>query len=463
MRINIYEFYKCNRLFPRHQILTILFILLVNKPVSSEEWVAFGPSKAAFSSIMIDPLQPDKIYAFGYGNMGYSKNSGRSFEYLQHQATGLRSITLGDVPGLLYAISPRLNDTGPRDASIMTSINYGISWDKISDVPSISPQGDKKTNLLNLVVDPKNKQIFYGIVEYTGEQIYSGRTISRYSKHALIRSIDKGKSWSVVSSLFDGYYPTISIAADEHSTLYVTANLGLYKSVDSGLSWQLIYRVTPYPCDYSSNVRCGLVGITYTKVSPVNSDILYISDFDYSEDFYPTQSNFLRSENGGKSWSVIFDSSLPGIDVNSLIPDSQDENIVYAYGRQYQTDETKISSKHAIVGRSHDKGKTWTIPIDLSKYSRITDLEIDPVNNQHIFVTIDDDVFFSTDGLKTIERSNANARYKGGTIFFGKNNLSRYFLGEDGLYKLNDGGIQWEKRISSCEPPFKVSPVDEKK
>ena len=323
----------------------------------------------------------------------------------------------------------------------------------------------RATTVSRIIVDPNNRLNIYGIVSYKLDDIYRHNRgyrggFTNYSQHGVVKSTDGGITWSDLSFPFINEKLTLAIAADD-STLYMGANGGLYKSQGGGRKWQNIYQVSPLPCDVSANLSCALDGILELQTSKT-SDIIYIKT---------SKDQYLRSDDGGLSWIVIFNQTqfkTLGISVKKFIPDPINKEAVYATGTQYAR---KTNTHHPIIGRSDDRGLTWKIiDLDLKKHHKLTALTIDPTDNKIIYLNIDGKIFISKNGLKSIKKVEIEGQTMGGTLFFGKTDNVRFLSTLDGFYKTSPNGLQWEKQSLLCElarlgsdSQIRVNPIDNNK
>jgi hypothetical protein len=123
------------------------------------------------------------------------------------------------------------------------------------------------------------------------------------------------------------------------------------------------------------------VYMSHMNIDPSNADNVYV----LASIKYYYQGILLKSTDGGDTWSK-FDSNVDG-KLACLTVDPNDPQTLYA-GAWYDG-----------VYRSRDGGETWQ-PINNGLptiWAPFYSVAIDPTNTQHIYVTVDNSVYHSTD------------------------------------------------------------------
>ncbi len=134
---------------------------------------------------------------------------------------------------------------GTPSGGLWKSSDGGINWQPKSDFLSV-------IGISSIAINPSNSQeIYIATGDADGGDTYS---------IGIWKSIDGGDNWSQTS------FPSVQanklqIDPFDNNLLWAASNLGLYKSVNGGLEWELIY---------SGNIRDF-------SLSPNNSDIFYFS------------------------------------------------------------------------------------------------------------------------------------------------------------------------------------------
>jgi photosystem II stability/assembly factor-like uncharacterized protein len=231
---------------------------------------------------------------------------------------------------------------------ILYSLDGGDSWQQANKT--------LQSGQVNaVVVDPKSKCTVYAA---SANKIYKTQTCGRdWSQIFFDPRTDK--SFTVMG--IDWYNPTMLYAG--------TSDGDIFRSVDSGQSWQTAKRVDG-------------VAITSMAVDTHDSRIVYAG----------TQgSGILKTTDSGVTWTQIQkqfgDDLRDARRVIQLVLDPVDANTIYDI------------SKYGII-KSTDGGDTWkalnlTSPPESVK---INALAIDPKNNKHLIYTGVATLQFSTDG-----------------------------------------------------------------
>jgi photosystem II stability/assembly factor-like uncharacterized protein/thiol-disulfide isomerase/thioredoxin len=219
-------------------------------------------------------------------------------------------------------------------------------------------------NLTSIVQDPKNPDILY-IGSYGG---------------GVYKSIDKGKTWFRASFGLESLYVN-SLDIDKNNTNIILAatNGGVYISFNGGNSW------TNY----------GLSNIKKIKISYDSTTIFALSSY-----------NLYKSGDYGKTW---IDITPKFSDYNyyflEFCVDFKNKDIIFLSGYFYNDSKSKLF-------KTNNGGSSWSeIKINLSKYSDIDSIIIDPNNSDIIYLATDGDgLFKSNDGGKSF--NSVNSPYK---------------------------------------------------
>lgn len=229
-------------------------------------------------------------------------------------------------------------------ACIMITVNtvhFGINqW-------TISNEGKALGMISAIAIDPANPDV-----------IYAGTEAGK-----IFKSIDDGETWQEKSEgLWGDSIIALAIDSTNPHTLYAGAYGTLYKSIDAGENWDIIYEVGIYaiainPVDtkiiYAGSVGAGMLksddggktfkeintGLEFTTVredslviNPKNPEILFIAVEDETE----TGGGVFKTTNGGNSWDKA-NNGLPtaeikGIAINPVNPNMLFAGTTYSYG-----------------------------------------------------------------------------------------------------------------------------------
>jgi hypothetical protein len=177
-------------------------------------------------------------------------------------------------PTTLYAAT--------SDGRLLKSNDGGASW----SVTGLANSG----GITAIAVDPQ-----------TSSTVYASQTSG--SGSAVFKTVDGGQSWSAISSLPYMWTSKLAIDPQTPTTLYMLASGGVYKSTDSGSTWNQVTFYRPWYFD--------LAGVSDLVVDSLDANTLYLSVGYYiyaSEDGYFANTAFgevLKSVDGGVNWSCI--------------------------------------------------------------------------------------------------------------------------------------------------------------
>jgi len=204
---------------------------------------------------------------------------------------------------------------------------------------------------------------------------------------------------------------SVAIDPNNSSTYYIGRTSGLYKSTNSGSSWNKVYA--------SSTWR-------KIMVNPANSDILLGA----------TSSGLVRSSNGGSSWTTVESGSFTDIEFKPNAPAT-----VYACSNgtvYYSTNSgTSFSSSSGTSGSN----------------SRLAVTDADP--NYVYFINSNEAVYRSTNSGTSFSQRNAGSNdVFGGLAWYGmgfacsNSNKDVIYAGGFELYKSTNGGTSFTKHVA---------------
>jgi photosystem II stability/assembly factor-like uncharacterized protein len=156
----------------------------------------------------------------------------------------------------------------------------------------------------------------------------------------------------------------------------------------------------------------------------------------------------VRSEDGGNSWTEIYNESSLNNSVNSIVADPSNSNTLYAG----LNDGTLI--------KSSDGGTNWFIAYTFSSQDQILKLRFDPAHNLYVLLKTNG-ISESTDGgttwasitqpLTNISNYNSTTLQNQSVSSFTKFSLDTQAAGviytttSEGLFKTTDNGANWSQ------------------
>ena len=240
------------------------------------------------SALALDPTDHTTLYA-GSSVGSFSDGVYKSTDGGMHWfATAL---TDGYYPVYAIAVSPQSSSTlyaGLRRQGVYKSTNGGNSWYTVN-----TGLGDT-TSVYELKIDPANPAILYA---GTGDGIY--------------KTTDGGAHWSLLNGGVPASVGAIAIHPTNSNILYAgTYSSGAYKSTDGGAHWTTI------------NTGLPTSRIQDIAIFSSNPDTVYVA----------TDTGIFVSDDGGARWMAMSVGLSPS-DVSSLVVDPTDASKLYAGSR----------------------------------------------------------------------------------------------------------------------------------
>jgi len=433
------------------------------------------------SALAIDPVDPKILYAGGSnGELFKSTDAGQNWANL----TDRLRVHDYHYPGTIHRIIIHPAEAGTlylfaNNAGLMVSRDNGDTWQRLG-----SPPGQDQPWFLSagIALDPQLTLIT--AIERAGGWRYSidavnfepTPTLAPVSAAAAGPLFPSG-SWQEVTELPREINAFLLDPVDPKILFACTGGLGqggsVYKSTDSGLSWQQSASglsedgITAIAVSQDGNLfalssKGDVFGSTdgaeswtilsstdmwggfesWLIVAPQNSDIIY--------SLVNTGGWLGRSTDGGRSW-IDVKKGLPQADyeifVNSLAIDPSDANVVYAGTGGF------VGQGYGVY-KSTNGGDTWAPSNQGMLDYVITSLAIDPTDPQVIYAGGDFGEFFkSLDGGQTWYNLTQNIygqpNVPGGKIVgiaIDPSDPARILVvGGYGIWYTLDGGITWQQ------------------
>ena len=268
---------------------------------------------------------------------------------------------------------------------IYKSIDAGKTWTHLglNDAQQISA----------LAVDPRNPDRLFAAVV--------GHPFGPNAERGVFRSLDGGKTWKRVlfkdentgandlemdpndpNTLYASLWEAILGPFEDRNKFEGTGG-GIYKSTDGGDSWRPLKNGIP-----TNTVQAEIA------VAPSNSRRLYtlVQTSDPTEYMSGKGMAFLRSDDGGESWTRITEDPRPmmligGGDLPNVKVDPQNPDVVY--------------SASIVAVRSTDGGKTWTSLRGAPGGDDYQNFWISPKDSNTILLASDQGTVVSVNGGKS--------------------------------------------------------------
>ena len=339
------------------------------------------------------------------------------------------------------AISPENDDhlyISSSVGGVFKSLDKGLSWDPIFDNigrPSIG----------NIEIAPSNASIIY---VGTGEANASASS-GAFVGDGLYKSVDAGLTWDLVGLENSEHISRICIDPNNEDRVFVatTGTLygkneerGVYRTLNAGQNWERVLFVS------DSTALIDLV------INTNNSDTLFASAWERIR--YPWQRSYAgptsgvyRSVDGGDTWDLLTNGlpeSSSEVGRIGLAISESDPNNIYA---SYTTDP--ITNVFDGIYQSKDGGDSWNLlPSDQLSYVNATfgwffgNVRVNPHDNKDVWVLGKDLYKTTNEGEDWSEVYGMHVDHH--AMEFSRNNSNFILAGNDGgAYLSEDGGLSW--------------------
>ena len=209
------------------------------------------------------------------------------------------------------------------------SNDYGVTWQKVSDVTSPKPIDFHTMTVGN------NPEIIYA-ASGMGDNIFI--------------SADGGKNWTITSPPLKGQQ-VVTLASNQSNSnnVYAATTGGIYTSIDQGKSWQKVMNNELFNGDNSTNLM-----VTGIEISP-DGKTAYAFVAPSQVDGDGKTGYIIKSTDGAKTWTKT-DGQISGAVFVSKFAFGNNGDVYTALIQD--SPQTGVA---ASVFSTDDDGKTWTL------------------------------------------------------------------------------------------------------
>ena len=360
---------------------------------------------------------------------------------------GARNIGSATMSGRIAALdaAPEKDDklliyVGAASGGIWKSTDGGTTYKPVFDKQPVQSIGA-------IAIDPSHHDtVWVG----TGESWTRG---SVSIGNGIYKSTDGGESWAHMGLKASERIAKIAVDPANSNIVYAcapgklwsdSADRGLYKTIDGGKSWSLVLK--------GKNLSTGCASLS---MDPKNPQVLFAGMWDFRRKGWtfrsggvspeaPSGSGLYRSADGGASWTQITAAANQGFPAKpfgriAVTVAPSNPQIVYSL----------VESPHSALYRSNDGGKTWQqgdkSQLMVWRPFYFANLIVDPHNPDRVFKP-DLALIQSLDGGKSFANVGGGMHGDAHVVWIDPRNTQRVVVGDDGgLWYSQDGGNKWWK------------------
>lgn len=294
-------------------ILSIVFILPPSAGFGYErtadviwEYSSNGIRDSELLNVFITPDNPNKIFVSSHDTVYITYDNGliwKDILSLKGAGNTINSIKLSTEDSKIVYL-------GTSDG-LYRSKDEGQSWEVL-----FQGIGAFEDAVLSVAVHP-----------YYDEIIFIG------TETGLFRTDNSGEDWLKILSLPSKKgISIISINNIDPNIIYAASGGDLYKSEDSGISWDLIYRTGYYTENNSDELELSGQDDS-SKIDILDSRLIKsvaLSTYEINVIYISTSKGLLKSDNKGATWSNVSDFGHLNKNINHIIIDPNDSDILYS-------------------------------------------------------------------------------------------------------------------------------------
>jgi photosystem II stability/assembly factor-like uncharacterized protein len=386
--------------------------------VAGADAVRPGSSTVPGTAAAEPVLDPGVLSGLGARNIGSATMSGRIAAIDARADKGMTTIFVGSASG-----------------GVWKSIDDGTTFKPVFDAMPVQSIGA-------VAIDPSNpRNVWVGTGEaWTRNSVSVG--------DGVYKSTDGGETWTNVGLPESERIARIVVNPRNGDVVYAcvagklwsdSAERGLYKTVDGGKSWSLVLK--------GPNLSTGCASVA---LDPRQPDVVFAGLWDFRRKGWTFRSGgegpdaesgsgLYRSADGGKTWAAVQGLPPPPWGRVEIAVAPSDPRVVYAF----------IESKASALYRSADGGATWERR-DRSQnmvwrpfyFARLV---VDPTNPDRLFKP-NLELIVSEDGGRTFSSSGGGSHGDWHDLWIDPTNPKHVIGGDDGgLWLSHDGGTRWWK------------------
>ncbi|MDA2922661.1 YCF48-related protein [Patescibacteria group bacterium AH-259-L07] len=234
------------------------------------------------------------------------------------------------------------------------------------------------------------------------------------------KSVDSGDTWEQkvqllrlpeeINVLSDTNITAMVFDPQDSNTLYLgTQKNGAFVSFDAARTWERI-----------RNLDQG--AINAISVDPLAKHIVYIA----------VDNSIFKTVDANRNWELIYIDGMDGVEMSALIIDSLDSHRIYA----------GLSDGRII--KSEDNGMSWQFFYDTR--DRVIQIAISPFDNQTLYIVSNNQGIFQSNDVGTTWKLINNGLQGATALAFDVNTENTLIsLSSQGLFRSENGGESWKE------------------
>lgn len=435
-------------------------------------------------AVTIDPRDAEHIIASACSGIYESFSGGDNWKKIQgipSQSRRTRDIVQHPtVAGTVYAGTTEgfwLTTNGGKSWSLTTQRNLEINSIAVHpDEPNrvfiatnnygvmVSYDGGKNFAQTN---DNFTSRFAYSVTPDISQpnRLYATTQNTASSGGFFFTSMDGGKSWTQAKGLDINRVSPFAVLQDriDPNRMFLGSNLGIFRSLDRGISWTLMAPPKPKPVK-KAPAKKGAKTTAKAKapaapkpeaIKPVEDagpkiipaftekvKVLAFTEDEKNGIFAGTDNGLYRSYDVDKGWE-----KLP-------FGEGLNENVFVVYTSALVPGTIWVGTATSGVIVSKDDGKTWTKVDGLPAGIPVSSITGDPKRPNYLYVGTTQSIYLSRDGGRTWNRTRGTlplGNYV--SILIDPNNTDEIFAAsalesDGGIFYSEDAGVKW-KRVDS--------------
>ena len=390
--------------------------------------------------IVQHPSVPGTVYAATTEGFWMTTNGGKSWALTTQRSLEINSIAVHpDEPNRVY----------------IATNNYGVM---------VSTDGGKNFTQTN---DNFTSRFTYSVTPDIAQanRLYATTHNTASSGGFFFTSMDGGRTWTQAKGLDINRVSPFAVLQDrvDPNRMFLGTNVGVFRSLDRGMSWTLLTPPKPKPVKKPVRAR-GKVAAKAKPVAKPKAEaekaveegpkiipaftekvkVLAFTEDDKNGIFAGTDTGLYRTYDIEKGWE-----KLP-------FGEGLNENVFVVHASPLVPGTIWVGTATSGVIVSTDDGKTWSKVQGLPEGIPISSITSDPKRPNNIYVGTTQSIYLSRDGGRSFTRTRGTlplGNYV--SILIDPNNTDEIFAAsalesDGGIFYSDDAGVKW-RRVDSKE------------